>query len=174
MKSPNQVFAACMLLLPLTIAADHASPISPTSPIRELMATLVTPHSDALWAAGSKAYDEPVDPSSSIDDATWSKLESSRLVLADVAQALLLTSRPVDVAGATSPNPEEELSPEQVAALIQSKPDEWADAVGALTEALAQMQQPIADHDLNGLAETGDLLYEACASCHQNFWYPQK
>ena len=174
MKTPHHVIAACVLLFPISIAADTEQPIAPTTPIRELMAELVTPHSDALWAAGAKAYDEPADPSAVFDDAGWSKLEDSRLALAEVAQALLLTSRPPDAAGATPGNPEAELTAEQVAGLIQSRPDEWADAVSVMANAVAHMEQTIASHDLDGLAETGNALYESCDGCHQNFWLKPK
>ena len=162
-----------MLLLPLPIAADTDA-IPPTQPIRAMMATLVTPHSDAIWAAGAKAYDEPGSPEAFIDDATWANVEKSRLTLGDVAEALLVTGRPVDAAGARSPDPAAELHPEQVAALIAAKPDQWAAAVASLSDAAKQLQKPIADHDVIALAAAGDVLYETCAGCHQAFWYPQK
>lgn len=174
MKIHHPLIAACVLLLPISIAADSENPISPTTPIRQLMAEIVTPQSDALWAAGSKAYDEPADPSAAFDDAGWSELEESRLALADVAEALLVTGRPPDAAGAIPGNPDAELPAEQIAAQIHSKPEEWAGAVKVMADAVASMEQSIAEHDLNGLAETGNALYESCDGCHQNFWLKPK
>lgn len=172
MKTLIKTLAVSMLLLPLSISAEVE--ISPVTSISEIMAGIVTPHSDALWAAGAKAYDDVADPSASIDEATWESLEASRLTLAEVAQALLLTTRPVEANRAATRDREKELSPEQIAALIAAQPDDWASSVGILAEALAQMKQPIADRDVGALATTGDVLYEACAGCHQGFWYPPK
>jgi len=175
MKSPTSIFfAACVLLLPLSIAAEVETPIPATTSISEMMSGLVTPHSDALWAAGAKAYEDESDPAASIDDATWASLEASRLTLSEVAEALLLTTRPVESNTAAPRNLEEELSPEQIAKLIATQPDQWASSVRTMADALAQMKQPIADRDVGALAATGDVLYEACAGCHQAFWYPQK
>ena len=174
MKLPIKVVALSMLLLPLSIPAEVERPIPPTAAIREIMKSLVTPHSDALWGAGSKAYEEPGSEAAAVDDATWGTLEGSRLTLSEVAEALLVTTRPVDTSGVAPLNPEEELTPEQVAAKIAAQPEQWMSAVKILADAVAQMEKPIADHDVQGLATTGDVLYEACAGCHQNFWYPEK
>ena len=174
MNTPLKVAAMSLFLLPLSIPADVEKPIPPTAAIREIMKTLVTPHSDAVWAAGSKAYEEPGSEAAKVDDATWASVEESRLTLSEVAEALLVTTRPVDDSGVAPLNPEAELTPEQIAALIAEKPDEWASSVHVLAEAVSQMKKPVADHDIQGLATTGDALYEACAGCHEKFWYPEK
>lgn len=170
MKSRIRFIAAGAMLLPLSIPAGVE--ISPATSISEMMSGIVAPHSDALWAAGSKAYEEPGSEAAAIDDATWVSLEASRLALSDVAEALLLTTRPVEAKGAAPRNLEEELSVEQIEALIAAQPDEWASSVRVMADALAQMKQPIADRDVGALAATGDVLYESCPGCHQGFWFP--
>ena len=164
---------ACALLC-TAAGAFAAEPIPATMPMAEIMEKIVMPAADVLWGATAVVMTEHGEEDRSPkNDAEWQKVEDARLRLAEAAEALLDTSRPVDVAGAVVEHPEENLTPEQIAALIREQSDDWMKQVQAFAASVEKSKQSIADHDVDVLLEDGGLLYESCDSCHKQFWYPK-
>lgn len=156
---------AALLLTPALAAAG----IPHDRSIADIMQGVVTPASNALWDITALYYE---DESATLDDDTWQAAEEARASLAAVADALREPGRPVKAAGAEMP--EGELSPAQIAGLIEQRHDAWLAEIATYDEALGQVEQAIQARQLAALTDAGNVLYDACSSCHQTFWHPDQ
>lgn len=171
---PGLRLLGCALLMAGCSSPATGERIPPTMTIAEIMANIVMPAADVLWGATAVYMtEEGEDDRSPETSADWQKVEDARMLLAEASEALLDTSRPVDVPGVAIEHPAEELSPEQVAALIEAQPELWASLARAMAETAGQAKQAIADQDVDALLEIGGTLYENCDGCHRQFWYPK-
>lgn len=166
-------FVMLALIAPVSIAGGGGSPITPATTIVEIMADVVVPASDALWAVPSEFEpDGPAAHGSAGAEELWAAADRARRALAEAAEALLVQDRRVDAPGALAAFPEEELHPHQIRALIDEQPEVWVAMSRALGSAAQEAEQAIAARDTDALTEAGGALYDSCESCHRHFWYP--
>lgn len=166
-------FAAVGLLLTGTLSAQTADFDTEIS-IDELMEAIVMPQADVIWNAvlfeSTEDGEAMVGPET---DEEWLALRHSALLLAEVANNLMVPDRPAAPPG-TAANPGE-LEPAEIEALIGKQRDAWNGFAHALHVIGMQTVEAIDARDAEKIfLDVGGRLDEVCESCHLVFWYPEQ
>ena len=118
-------------------AEDVAAP--PSMSINELMMTVITPATNALWG---------VEDPSTVDE--WQALADSATLVIDAAATMKLGgSGPSDMQWAADPA--------------------WQSFTDTLAAAAADAYSAAMDKDLAALYQANDVLYPPCEECHLQF-----
>ena len=94
------------------------------------------------------------------------------VILVEATNVLLIPGRRVAKPGENSANPNIELEPEQIEALLTKDRQTWVNYVHGLHDAAAEMLRAIDEKKAAVLFEDGEKLDTACENCHQHYWYP--
>ena len=141
--------------------------------LAELMPTIVTPASDAIWNA--VVFDVTPDGETYVGPATaegWNEVRVSAENLVAASTKMLSKDLPIRTTQAVE-SPPGVLSAKQIADLRNANWQAWAAHVNLLEVAGITAIRMVDAKDAKGLSYVGNSLYEACDSCHQKFWYPE-
>ena len=156
-------------------AADTMPSYQPDASIAEIMDSIVMPSADALWNAVVVNYTQDgLEESKPETDEDWAKLRWSAVNLAEATNLLQMPNRHVAPPGTEPAQPGYELTPDQMQALIDGNRTAWMARAIVLHDIALQTISIIDKHDVDGLAEIGGAIDEACESCHMQFWYPDQ
>jgi len=140
--------------------------------IREIMASLIDPHADALWNSVTVISDaDGITEYFPETDDEWTALRINAVTIIEGGNALMMPGRRVAPPGATGIFPEFEFTPEEVQEKLDSDPQTWAGFARNLQDAAIQMLDAVDNRDTEKLSETGGNLDEACEACHGYYWY---
>jgi len=158
-----------------TAPGAASSDFMPEITIREIMESMVDPSADALW--DSVAYISTLE--GTIDrkpetDEDWRKLRGSAVTLAEATNALVVPQRRVDAPGTQSDDPQHELGPDEIQAMIDKNRPTWVGFAHAMHAVAMDTIRVIDTKDVDGLLEVGDAIDQACENCHMTFWYPPR
>ena len=180
-------FATCCLLasavfaLAVLVACKAAPPppppapeFRPTSPLTEIMGSMVEPSADVLWNSVATVVNEKgVDTKEPKADEEWAEVKRSAVTLVE-ATNLLLIDRPVAHPGEKSKNPNVELQPEEIDKLRKEDPATWKMYVKGLYDAALPALNAVNKKDAMALLNSGEGIDAACENCHLHYWYPPK
>lgn len=156
-------------------AAPVASPLKPIAGVQDVMAGMIDPAADFLWASVSTT----VEKGQTVDkqprtDAEWAEVRRQAIMLAEGANLIMMDGRHVVKEGShledhgTPGNLTAEESEQAIAAdrgtfvaFAQALRD-----VGASMLAAADARNP------QGIIDAGDTMDQVCEGCHLKFWYP--
>jgi len=174
--------APALLLLASFAANAGGSPAAasperqtPVATIQDLMAALVDPAADALWAAVSStttaAGTEEKQPRT---DAEWLAVRREALVLIESGNLLLVPGRRVADPGrktedADIPGIE---TPAHIQRAIAADPARFVASVRGLRAAGLAALSAVDARDPVALTAAGGQLDAACEACHLHYWYP--
>ena len=149
--------------------------IKPVVSVKELMRDFIDPASDYVFNSVSIVTTSTgtieTTPKS---EAEWERLRIGGVMLAE-GVALLKVPRPFappgDENNSTGPDPEE-LSPAQIKAKLEADPVLWTAKIQALRNINLAVLEIVKRKDVKELSDAGEILDQACESCHLEFWYP--
>jgi cytochrome c556 len=152
-----------------------ASDFLPQATILEIMESIVMPAAQSLWDAVSV----DVTANGTIEkvpetDEDWEKLRWTAITLAEATNTLVVPGRHVAPAGTKSENPDAELEPEQIEALLAKDRPAFVAHAHALHEAAMEALRAIDARNIDGVSEAGGTIDAACEGCHLQFWYPNQ
>lgn len=140
--------------------------------IREIMASLIDPHADALWNSVRVVSDvNGITEYAPETDDQWSDLRNSAITIIEGANALMMPDRPVAPPGSTGEFPDYEFTPEEVEARLAADFLSWTGFASDLQEKAIDTLEAIDVRDAEKLSEAGAYLDEACEACHSVYWY---
>lgn len=147
----------------------------PQATIVEIMDAMVMPAAQSLWDA--VAVD--VTANGTIEkipqtDEDWQKLRWTAVTLAEATNALVIPGRHVAPPGTKSLNPEAELEPAQIEAMIGKDRPAFVAHAHVLHEAAMEALRAIDAKSVDGISEAGGTIDAACEGCHLQFWYPEE
>jgi cytochrome c556 len=147
----------------------------PQATIVEIMDSMVMPSAQVLWDAVAVDVTEngTVEKVPQTDD-DWAKLRWTAVTLAEATNALVVPGRHVAPAGTKSLNPEAELEPEQVEALLAKDRPAFVAHAHVLHEAAMEALRAIDAKNIDAISEAGGTIDAACEGCHLQFWYPNQ
>lgn len=155
--------------------AAAASPLKPTAGIQDIMAGMIEPSAEFLWASVSSTVTEQgVEEKQPRTDEEWNEVRRHAIILAESANLLLIEGRHVARDGkqlddhGTPGN----LTLEQVEQAIAKDRATFVAFSQALHDAGAAMLKAADDKDVQAIMTAGETLDEVCESCHLKFWYP--
>lgn len=166
-----------ILVVPVLLGAcskPAPSAFHPDASIQEVMAHIVDPAADAIWAAvrsettaqGLKEY----QPNS---EAEWLEVRHHAVTLAEAANLLLVEGRPIShtnqLEDAHVPGI---LTAEQVKSKIAEDPAKFAVAARQLQLAAQEATAAIDAKAAPRLMAAGERIDAACEHCHRTYWYP--
>jgi hypothetical protein len=163
-------------------AAPVAPPIVEVSPIgtvKDVMKGIVDPNAMAIWdsvGAESAANGDVVEKAPKTD-AEWAVIEHNALTLAEAANLLITSGRPMsrpEEANSTSQPGAPELTPAQIEKKISDNRAEWVKHAKELQATAVKAMAAAKAHDKDGLLDVGEAIDSACESCHVVYWYPDE
>ncbi|MDG2175713.1 MAG: hypothetical protein P8M72_06245 [Gammaproteobacteria bacterium] len=140
--------------------------------IREIMASLIDPHADALWNSVRIISDaNGITEYFPETDEEWTALRSNAVTIIEGSNALMMPGRLVAPPGATGIFPEFEFTPEEVAERLVADFQSWEGFARGLQDAAIEMLDAVDAQDPDKLSDSGAFLDEACEACHSVYWY---
>ena len=153
--------------------------LTPVGSILEVMLGIVDPTADFLWESVSvvvtEAGSKETQPRT---EEEWVDVRNKALILAEAGNLLRMV-RPVGPTRAIKgiafepPGPDD-LSPAQVEALLKQNRTPFNNFAQKLTDAALVALRAADNRSVDGLYEAGDVIDQACESCHMAYWYPPK
>lgn len=152
-----------------------ASGFIPDVSVAELMESVVMPAAQALWdAVGVNVTAEGVIETKPETDEQWMQLRAAAITLAEATNSLVVPGRHAAPPGTVSENPEAELAPEAVEALIAKDHPAWVAHAAVLHATAIEALAAVDARDTDKITEVGGAIDEACEGCHLQFWYPNQ
>ena len=145
-----------------------------TSTLAEVMDGMVMPNADYVWKAVSTVSSAKgiVENAPHTADE-WETMREHAVTLMEASDLIQIPGRLVDKAGVQSKNPKIELSPEVIKTMIDSDRASWIKHSHALHDAVAQMIKAIDGKNTEAVTAAGEVIDNACESCHKQYWYPE-
>lgn len=156
-------------------AKIDAGDFTPTATIIEIMDSMVMSSAQILWdAVAVDVTDKGTVEKTPQTDEDWQKLRWTAVTLAEATNALAVPGRKVAPAGTKSQNPDSELEPAQIQAMLAKDRGAWVAHLKVLHEASMEMIKAIDAKNIDGVSDAGGTLDAACEGCHLQFWYPNQ
>jgi hypothetical protein len=176
---PKQFLSLAVILPLMTSTVSYSFEMHrharSTETIKQIMDSIIDPNAEALWdSVASYASVKHVEEKSPQNDADWNELRRRASTLSLAAHLLDAPNRPVANPGDKSNNPNIELSPQQIEALINKDRPAWRMLVHGLHNSAVLVMNAIDKKNLEGLRSANDALNVACEQCHQKYWYPNR
>ena len=147
----------------------------PTTSLRDVMHAMVEPSAYVLWNAVAEIISiEGSELRAPETDEEWDEVRHGAIALRESTNLMLIEGRPVAYPGETSADPETELEPEQIEALINEDREAWTLRVHDLYDAVETAFAAIDARDAAALMEAGSQIDTMCENCHLTYWYPEE
>jgi cytochrome c556 len=147
----------------------------PDVTIAEIMESIVMPSAQALWdAVGVDVTAQGQIEKKPETEEQWAALRAAAVSLAEATNSLVIPGRRAAPPGTKSENPEAELEPAAIEALLAKDRPAWVAHAAVLHATAMQAIGAVDARDLDKISEVGGAIDEACESCHLQFWYPDQ
>ena len=160
---------------PPSHASELWGDLKPVVSVKELMKYMIDPVADNIFnAVGSVVTKDGVVDREPKTDEDWEKIQIGAVSLAEGAYLLKVPrpfAPPGDLNNSTGPNAVE-LSPAQITAKVERDPVEWNARIETLRNASLAVLDIVKRKDVSALWDAGEILDQACESCHRSYWYP--
>ena len=173
MRACGVEFLVCVTALVTAGCSRSSAPeYRPTATVREIMDSIVDPSADALWdSVEVVATLEGTVKKEPKTDEDWHALRRHAIALIEASNLLLMPNRLVAKPGEKAEDPRVDLHPEEIQTLIRQDPGTWNTVAHGLHDAAMQSLQATDAKDVTALLNAGDVLDQACESCHRRYWY---
>ena len=156
-------------------AAPAASPLKPIAGIQDVMAGMIDPAADFLWASVSTTVErgKTVEKQPRTDEE-WAEVRRQAIVLAEGANLIMMDGRHVVKEGVhledhgTPGN----LTAEESEQAIAADRGTYIAFAQALRDVGASMLTAADNRNPQGIIDAGDTMDQVCEGCHLKFWYP--
>ena len=146
-----------------------------TATVREVMASMVVPSSDFLFnAVSSSVTPKGVEEKSPKTEEEWADVRHKAITLMEAGDLIVLAGRRVAAPGQKAINPQVQLSPDEIEALIVKDRPSWVSMAHNLHDSVLPALKAIDAKDPMALSDSTIAIDMACESCHLKFWYPDK
>jgi len=141
--------------------------------IKDIMDSHVDPSADYIWQSiGTEVSAEGIKEKRPQNPEEWKEERRHAMVLVEAANLLIMPGRRVAKEGEKADNPEVELGPEEIQALIdKDRPNFLRLAKEFQTTAIEQLKA-VDDKDIEALLKVGGDVDTRCENCHKVYWYP--
>ena len=169
-----------LLLVSLLVASSACGGSRPAEPelqrtatIKDIMDSMVDPSPEFLFDAVAIIADEHgITEKAPHTDEEWKEVRRRAVQLLEAPNLLVMKGRQVAGVDEKSENPEIELQPAQVQALIEGDRALFLDRARSLQEAGTLALKASDAKDKDALFAACERLDKACENCHLKYWYP--
>ena len=167
------VFPVFYVLASCAPAAAPPSDYNVVATIKDIMDSAVDPSADYIWESlGTEVSAEGVKEKRPANDEEWKEERRKAVLLVEAANLLLMPGRKVAKAGEKAENPEVELGPEQIEALINKDRPTFVKLAKEFQQTAIEQLKAVDDRNIQELLRTGGDLDTRCENCHKVYWYP--
>jgi len=160
---------------PVASVKPDAQGFIPQFSILEIMESIVMPAAQILWdSVAVDVTEKGTIEKGPVTDEDWAKLRWTAVTLAESTNLLIVQGRRAAPPGTKSENPDSELEPEQIQALIAKNRAAFVAHAHVLHEAAMEALRAIDARKLDGITDAGGTIDAACEGCHLQFWYPNQ
>jgi cytochrome c556 len=144
-----------------------------TATIKDIMDSMVDPSAEFLFESVAQIADENgVREKAPQTDEEWKEVRRRVIALLEAPNLLAMHGRKVARPGEKAENPEVELQPEQIQALIDGDRTTFINRARALQDAATLALKATDSKDKDALFDSCTKLDKACEGCHIHYWYP--
>ena len=169
-----------LLLVGLLVASTTCGASRPAEPelqrtatIKDIMDSMVDPSAEFLFDEVSTIADEHgITEKAPHTDEEWKEVRRRAVQLLEAPNLLIMKGRLVARVDEKSENPEIELQPAQIQALIDGDRSLFLDRARTLQEAATLALKASDARDKDALFAACERLDKACENCHLKYWYP--
>jgi hypothetical protein len=166
-----------ILLFLMVTACGKTSPpskvLTATATIKDIMDSVVDPSAEFLFESVAEIADEQgVWEKAPQTDEEWKEVRLRAIALVEAPNLLVMNGRAVARPGEKSRNPQVELQPEQIQALLDADHRGFIDRAKVLQDAAALALKAADDRNKDALFSACEELDKACENCHTHYWYP--
>ena len=141
--------------------------------VKDIMQSMVDPSADVVWnSVATIVTQQGTDERRPKTDEEWNTVRHHAIIVAEATNLLTMPGRHMARPGERSDNPEVELHPEEIEALIGQDRKVWIDFAHGLNDQMAIALKAIDAKDVQALFDVGEAIDEACEHCHRHYWYP--
>jgi hypothetical protein len=176
---PPLLAAGCVTLCVSSGSSFAAEPdptgFIPDITIIEIMESIVMPSAQAIWdAVGVDVTAQGSIEKKPETDEQWAALRAAAVTLAEATNSLVVPGRHAAPPGTKSENPDAELEPAAIDALLKKDRPAWVAHTAVLHATAIQAIGAIDARNIDQISEVGGAIDEACEGCHLQFWYPEQ
>jgi hypothetical protein len=181
---PSLLFASVLLLLASACAQQPAQPAAAqagvpkfetTATLKDIMDSMVEPNADFVFDSVETIIDAQGEHNKlPRTDDEWKAVRRAAVTVMEATNSLLVPGRRVAKAGEKADDPNVELGPEQIQALIDGDRESFNGFANGLHTAMTEAFNAINAKDAAKLFEVADGIDKACEECHLKYWYPNE
>ena len=146
-----------------------------TATIKDIMDSMVDPSADFIWDSVSSTVDEKgITDKAPRTDEEWKEVRRRAITLLEATNLLLMPGRKVAKPGQKADDPNVELSPEQIQALIDGDRNSFTKFAHTLHDKVSVALKAADEKNVEELFNSGDGIDKACEDCHLKYWYPNE
>jgi cytochrome c556 len=170
-------FVLSAVFLVIASACARTKPAEPdllkSATIKDIMDSMVDPSGEFLFGSVAEISDEHgITEKAPQTDEEWKEVRRHAITLLEAPNLLVMAGRKVAQAGEKSENPQVELQPEQIQALLDSDRASFAGRARALQEAATMALKAADARNKDALFDAATQIDKACENCHIHYWYP--
>jgi hypothetical protein len=167
------VLAGVLLSGSACTAPQPAPEFLNTATIKDIMDSMVDPSAEYLFDSVATIADEHgITEKAPHSDEEWQEVRRRAIQLVEAPNLLIMKGRQVALPGEQSRNPDIELQPAQIQALIDRDRPQFLDRARTLQQAALLALKASDARNKTALFEACERIDKACENCHLHYWYP--
>jgi hypothetical protein len=173
-RLPFWLFAVVLLASSGCAPASSSEPgLLRTATIKDIMDSMVDPSAEFLFDSVATIADEHgITEKAPHTDEEWQEVRRRAIQLLEAPNLLVATGRKVASPADRSRNPDIELEPAQIQALIDGDRSAFVQRARTLQDAATLALQASVARDKTALFAACERIDKACENCHLHYWYP--
>jgi len=145
-----------------------------TAPVRDIMSSMIMPSADVLWnAVSTNITDKGIEEKAPQTEEEWKVVHNSAVTIAEASNLIVMPGRPVAAPGEKEQDPDVNLTPEKIEAMISRDRATWIKMANDLHDSIMPALKAIDAKDPKALTDAGAAIDKACEECHLKYWYPK-
>lgn len=144
----------------------------PTATVKDIMDSIVDPNADFVWDSVEVVVTlQGTEEKAPKTDEDWKALRRHAISLLEASNLLLVPGRRIARPGEKAEDERVDLQPEEIEARVNQDKAAWTAGAHELHDATLESLNAIEARDVKGLLNAGDVLDQACETCHRKYWY---
>ena len=175
LKSVESVAIFLFLMLSACSKTSPPNSLTPAATIKDIMDSIVDPSAEFLFESVAEIADEQgIREKAPQTDEEWKEVRLRAIALVEAPNLLVMNGRAVARPGEKSQNPQVELQPEQIQALLDADRRGFVNRAKVLQDAAKMALKAADDRNKDALFAANEQLDKACENCHLHYWYPNR
>jgi hypothetical protein len=174
----SAVTLGCVLVSCGTAKTEPAAAPAPgeyntVATIKDIMGLIIDPSADFIWASiGTEVSAKGIVEKQPRNAEEWAEERRHAMILVEAANLLTMPGRRVAQEGEKSENPDIELNPDEIQALIDKDRATFNKLAAEFQQTALEQLKAVDDKNIPELLRTGGDLDTRCENCHKVYWYP--